>query len=117
MPILLLLLSQTVMIESVYVWMSTIMIILTIAGVAWRGAVIISKKADIEKVILRPEYEKDLKQINADFDNFAEDIEELHTWKDEHTKLYHSIDTKLEVLLNDVKHIKLNCDKQNCKTK
>lgn len=103
------------MIESIYVWVSTVLIIFSIAGVAWRGAIIISKKADIEKIVPRIEYEKDLKQINADFDNFAEDIDEINEWRKEHTNLYHSIDTSLQLILKDVKHIKENCDKQTCK--
>jgi hypothetical protein len=88
---------------------------LSIAGVAWRGAIIVSKKADIDKVIPRIEYEKDLKQINADFDNFAEDIEEINEWRKEHVQLYHNIDKQLGIIVEKVTIIEKNCDKQTCK--
>jgi hypothetical protein len=103
------------MIESIYVWVSTVLIIFSIAGVAWRGAIIISKKADIDKVVPRIEYEKDLKQINADFDNFAEDIEDINEWRKHHVELYHTIDKKLDLLVEKVTRIDDNCPKQTCK--
>ena len=73
------------------------------------------QKADKVNVIMRPEYEKDLSSINYDLDEFANELDEYKQRIDRHENLYHSIDKKLEVLLNDVKHIKENCDKQTCK--
>ena len=115
MPILLLLLSQTVMIESIYVWLSTVLIMLSIAGVAWRGAIIISKKADIDKVIPRIEYEKDIAKVNNDLMDFCDDLEDYKARLERHENLYHAIDKKLDILVNDVTYIKKNCDKQTCK--
>lgn len=73
------------------------------------------QKADRDMVIMRPEYEKDLGLINSDLDDFANELDEYKQRIERHENLYHSIDKKLEVLLNDVGHIKKNCDRQTCK--
>jgi len=50
-----------------------------------------------------------------DFDDFAEDIEEINLWRKEHIELTHSIDKKLGILIEGVNTIKDNCKKEICK--
>ena len=112
-------LFYTLQVTGAVIW---IPIIISIA-VAFSGMIVNAfifgrkweQKADKESVIHRPEYEKDMQSINNDLDDFAKEIDENRKRLEQHETVYHSIDKKLGILLNEVGHIKKNCDKQTCK--
>lgn len=105
-------------------WIGIGIIVGSIATSAFLAGVAFNKKAnksDIETafkdVIMRPEYLKDMKSINDDLSDFAQDLEVTKEKVETHIELYHTIDKKLDLLAKDVSYIKENCPKGECKTK
>lgn len=118
-PILLLLLSQTLIIEPLHVWLSTIVIIGIISGWAYRNGLAMGKKADIDKVVLKDDYLKDVSSINSDFDDVLSRVERIeHQYLEqlkENAENYRKMSNSLTSLTTAVQKFENFCTKnQNC---
>lgn len=134
-PILLLLLSQTLVIEPLHLWLSTIVIIGIISGWAYRNGLVMGKKADIDKVVSITQYNEDNKDFNDRINSKAdastlteymkltnqyyialhERMDKIEEFKDEANKHYIAISGQLGSINKSISNIEKNCDKQTCK--
>lgn len=94
-PILLLLLSQTLIIEPLHVWLSTIVIIGIISGWAYRNGLAMGKKADIDKVVSITQYNEDNKDINEKI-NLKADREVLKTYMELTNSYYLALHERMQ---------------------